>query len=268
MNQAHLRFYAELNDFLPRSRQRTDIVHRFTISPGIKDVIESLGVPHTEVDLILVNGQSVSFEYTLSDGDRVSVFPMFESLDVSGVVRVRPEPLRQTRFVLDVHLGRLARLLRLLGFDSDYRNDRSDAQLAEIAPREGRILLTRDRGLLMRKAVTHGYCVRSSRPRDQVVEVLRRFELELLIRPLTRCLECNGLLETVDGRQVVHSLPDDIRASQERFARCEACRRVYWHGSHADRLLTVVAEIQCELAAGRGGPPQTGRHGESLTGHE
>ncbi|MCJ7513177.1 MAG: MoaD/ThiS family protein, partial [Anaerolineales bacterium] len=130
MRQAHFRFYAELNDFLHKGRRHSDSVHHFAGSPAVKDVIEALGVPHTEVDVILVNGESVPFEHSLKDADWVSVFPVFESLDVSSLIRVRPQPLRQIRFVLDVHLGRLARLLRLFGFDAAYRNDWTDRQLA------------------------------------------------------------------------------------------------------------------------------------------
>src|SRR5271157_1471134 len=160
MKQASLRFYAELNDFLPPERRATDIPCPFHVSPAVRDLIESLGVPHTEVDLILANGESVDFDYPVRDGDRISVYPVFESLDIAPLARVRPEPLRHPRFVVDVHLGRLAASLRMLGFDALYRNDASDEELARTSSEQERILLTRDRGLLKRSAVTRGYYVR------------------------------------------------------------------------------------------------------------
>ncbi len=162
MPAAVFRFYAELNDFLPRIRRFKDAPYRFENSQTIKDAIEAQGVPHTEVELILVNGELRDFGYHLHPSDRVSVYPVFESLDVSELLRVRPEPLREVRFVLDAHLGRLAVYLRLLGFDTMYRNDIGDEELARISRDEGRILLTRDRGLLKRSAVMHGYAISSN----------------------------------------------------------------------------------------------------------
>jgi uncharacterized protein with PIN domain len=161
-------------------------------------VIESLGVPHGEVDLILVNGESVDFSALLPDGARVSVYPVFEAIDIGPIARVRPEPLRETRFVLDVHLGRLAAYLRLLGFDASWRNDYGDAILVQLSGAERRILLTRDRELLKRSSVTHGYWIRETQPSKQLVEVVRRFDLFRSAAPFRRCLRCNHLLEEVD----------------------------------------------------------------------
>ncbi|MGH8501124.1 MAG: Mut7-C RNAse domain-containing protein [Gammaproteobacteria bacterium] len=156
MASAHFRFYEELNDFLPPGQRKVGFEYAFAGRPAIKDVIEALSVPHTEVDLILMNGESVDFSAPLMDGARVSGYPMFEALDITRVSRVRSRPLRASRFVLDTHLGRLARYLRLLGFDTWYRNDYDDAELARICQSEQRILLTRDRELLKRSVVTHG----------------------------------------------------------------------------------------------------------------
>ncbi len=261
MRQAQFRFYAELNDFLDRSRRQADFAYPFNGSPAVKAAIEALGVPHTEVEVILVNGVSVSFDHPLRGGDQVSVFPVFKSLDITPVLRLRPPPLRQVRFVLDVHLGRLARRLRLMGFDAAYRNDWSDEQLAELAPRERRIVLTRDRGLLMRRAITHGTYVRATQPEAQLIEVLRRFDLGGSLRPLTRCLACNGVLLEVTLDQVdLEDLPPDIRANPQRLVRCPDCRRVYWDGSHLRRLRAIVAEVEDQLHAdgGRGGEGQAG----------
>src|SRR6516164_651772 len=128
MNQAAIRFYAELNDFLPEERRNQTIMHTFGVSGSVKDTIEALGVPHTEVDLILANGQSVDFSYRVRNGDKISVYPEFEAIDVSLAIRLRPVPLRRACFVLDTHLGRLAGYLRMLGFDTVYRRDYADRE--------------------------------------------------------------------------------------------------------------------------------------------
>lgn len=236
MPEARFRFYAELNDFLPPERRFTEFPYRFLDIATIKDRIESFGVPHTEVDLILVNGESVDFAYRVRDGDRVSVYPVFEALDVSGVTRLRPEPLRTPRFVLDAHLGRLATYLRMLGFDSLYRNSYTDEQLAAVSAREERILLTRDLGLLKRSAVTHGSFIRETEARRQTVEVVKRFHLERLARPFSRCLRCNALLEDRDKAEVLDRLPVQTAALHDEFRNCPECGRVFWKGSHYRRM--------------------------------
>ena len=233
---AEFRFYEELNDFLkPEQRQRT-VVYRFDGHPGIKDPIEALGVPHVEVELIVVNGESVGFDYRLRDGDRVAVYPVFESLDVAPAVKLREKPLRKIAFVVDVNLGRLARLLRLLGFDALFSNAYADDEIVAISEAQGRIVLTRDRRLLHAKAVTHGYWVRSVWPRRQVDEVVRRFDLAGLIRPFSRCADCNGRIEPVAKDAVADRLEPKTKKFFEKFYRCPDCGKIYWEGSHVDRL--------------------------------
>ena len=174
---AQFRFYEELNDFLFPSKKKTLFSYQFNGTPSIKDVIEGMGVPHTEVDLILVNGISVGFDYHLLHGDHVSVYPVFESLDISPIVLLREKPLRKSTFILDVHLGKLARSLRMLGFDSLYRNDYEDSEIISISVKEKRIILTRDQDILKRRAVTRGYLIRSTSLEEQIHEVLSRFDL-------------------------------------------------------------------------------------------
>lgn len=244
MKRANLRFYAELNDLLPEARRGRDFEHAFAGTPSVKDVVESLGVPHTEVDLILADGASVDLAWRLHEGARVSVYPVFESLDVASVTRVRPEPLRDPRFVLDVHLGRLARHLRMLGFDATWDAAAEDAALAAASAGERRILLTRDRGLLKRSAVTHGCCVRASDPWLQLVEVVRRLDLQRAIAPFTRCLRCNGRLVRVAKAEVAERLPPLVRERQETFTRCEGCGRIYWPGTHHARMARLVAALR------------------------
>lgn len=242
--RAELRFYAELRELLVRERASGSLTHTFREPGSVKDVIESYGVPHTEVEVILANGESVDFSYQVVDGDRISVYPVFESFDVSPLVRVRPEPLREIRFVLDGHLGRLARRLRLLGFDCAYRNDVTDDELVDVSVGERRTLLTRDVGLLKRAAVTHGYLVRSTDSGEQVREVLRRFQLVERITPFTRCPGCNGRLEPVEKRDVLERLPAMTRQSYDDFTACTCCGKVYWRGAHHAQLDRIVAEAR------------------------
>ena len=166
-----IRFYEKLNDFLPTLQRQVTFQLCFKQSGSIKDMIENLGVPHTEIDLILVNGVSINFNCLVQDGDCISVYPVFETLDISPVSHVRSKPIRQTRFVLDTDLGRLAAYLRMLGFDTLYCNDYDDPTLANISVAEERILLTRDIKLLMRKQIKHGYFVRNTQPQQQLFEI-------------------------------------------------------------------------------------------------
>lgn len=253
MHRARFRFYAELNDFLPRERRGVSFEHAFQGSPSVKDVIEALGIPHGEVDLILADGESVDFAWTVRDGARVSVYPVFEAIDIGPLVRVRPEPLRETRFVLDGHLGRLAAYLRMVGFDVRWRNACGDEELARIAAEDHRILLTRDRGLLKRRAVTHGYWMREVHPKRQLAEVLRRFDLARSVTPFQRCLRCNALLQPVRKELVAERLPPRVRERQDEFVQCPSCERVYWRGSHRRRMEQLIAEVI--------GSPAGGAHG-------
>ncbi|MPZ74134.1 MAG: twitching motility protein PilT [Nitriliruptorales bacterium] len=209
---------------------------------SVKDAIESCGVPHTEVDLVLVNGTSVDFGHAVTAGDRVAVYPLFVNLDVPSMVR--PDPLDEERFVLDVHLGRLAGRLRLLGFDASYRNDADDADLAAESVHDRRWLLTRDRGLLMRASVVHGYLIRSDDPPLQVAEVMRRFELYGKVEPLTRCANCNGLLAPVPKARIDHLLQPGTRRDHDVFVQCGSCGQLYWEGSHSGELQAFVRHVR------------------------
>ena len=244
MARARFRFYEELNDFLPPERRKVEFVHEFDRRASVKDMIEALGVPHPEVEVILVDGESVGFDHIVRDGERIAVYPVFESLDVSPVLKVRARPLRHVRFVLDTQLGTLARYLRLCGFDTLYRNDYEDAEVAEISAREHRILLTRDRDVLKRRVVTHGYFVRDDRPRRQLAEVFARFDLYDAVAPMTRCSNCNGVLRDVDKREIVHRLRPLTRHYYDRFRICPDCGRIYWHGSHVRHIERLIASIR------------------------
>jgi uncharacterized protein len=237
-----LRFYAQLNELLPRDRRGLAFAHPLRGPTAIKDVIESLGVPHTEVDLILVNGEAVGFRYVLQHGDRASIYPAFRTVDITPLPRTGPDAPEEVRFVLDTHLGRLARYLRLLGYDALYRNDYDDPELARVSRSEDRILLTRDRGLLMRTEVVRGHLVRSSNPRHQLREVVLHYGLAAGARPLTRCLRCNGALHPIAKEDVFDRLETLTRIHYHEFVICERCAHVYWLGSHVERMRRLIDE--------------------------
>lgn len=239
-----VRFYGELNHFLPPGRAGTHV--RVDVADGttVKDLAESMGVPHTEIDVVLANGRSVGFEHQVVDGDRVGFFPDFDALDVTPLLHLRPPPPSPPRFVADVHLGKLARLLRLVGFDTVWRSDADDAELVAESVRDSRIVLSRDRGLLKRRAVVAGAYVRATDRRDQIVEVLRRFDLFGSIDPFGRCLACNGRLQSAAKTDVEDELPPRTRLEHDEFRRCSDCGRIYWRGSHYDHLQAIVDDIR------------------------
>lgn len=240
---AIIRFYAELNDHLPPRLQFRSVEKRLLLPASVKDVIEGLGVPHTEVDLVLVNGESTDFSRLVRNGDRVAVYPVFESLDITTVLRLRPQPLREPKFVLDVHLGRLAGYLRMLGFDTIYANHASDPELVAISVQQGRILLTRDRGVLKHSVVTRGYWLRETDSRRQAAEVVKRFDLAQSLRPFTRCMVCNGLLTTVSKAEIERKVPQRILERCNEFEQCPGCGRVYWEGSHSLRMRLWIEQL-------------------------
>jgi hypothetical protein len=240
---ATFRFYEELNDFLAPERRRREFSAPCAQSATTKHMIEALGVPHTEVELILVNGVSVGFDRLLDDGDRVAVYPKFESFDVTPLLRVREQPLRTTRFVADAHLGGIARMLRMAGFDTLYDNRYRDREIADLAGREGRIVLTRDRELLKLRCITHGCYVHALVPAQQFAEIVDRLDLARSVRPFSLCLECNAPLQAVDKVPVLERLPPSVRDAHERFSTCTVCGRIYWEGSHWRRMRERLAEL-------------------------
>jgi uncharacterized protein with PIN domain len=247
MPSATFRFYEELNDFLAPDRRKRAFEAPFGRAATVKNAIEALGVPHTEVELILVNGESVDFSVRLAQGDRVAVYPVFESLDVAPTLRVRREPMREPRFAADAHLGGLARLLRMAGFDTIHDGGFTDDELRRCAREERRVILTRDRALLMHADVTHGCYVHARLPRAQLAELVRRLQLEARVRPLTRCLECNAVLLEVDKASIARRVPLAIAAQYDAFRRCPACDRVYWEGSHVTRMRAALSEIETKI---------------------
>lgn len=208
---------------------------------SVKDLVESVGIPHCEVDLLLVDTVPASFDRLVVGGERVAVYPPFRNLDLDAGTGLWPRPVEPRRFALDVHLGTLARRLRMLGFDSWYRTDADDDELVDVAVTEGRILLSRDRQLLMRRAVIHGYCPRSDDPDTQLGEVFDRYRLAALQAPLTRCIPCNGVLTNVAKEAVAGAVPARTRLTFDTFARCGSCGQVYWPGAHKPAIDALLA---------------------------
>jgi len=246
---ATFRFYEELNDFLTVERRGHEFSVRCARAATTKHMIEALGVPHTEVELILLNGESVGFQRLLADGDRVAVYPAFERFDVTPLLRLRDQPLRVSRFVADAHLGGLAHLLRMMGFDTLYDNAFADDAIERLAAAEHRIVLTRDRELLKRRGVTHGMYVRALRSTAQLREVFNRLDLARSARPFTRCLHCNARLVPIHKAQALPQLPPRVAATFERFSACEGCAQVFWEGSHWRRMRDLIDELLSRTTA-------------------
>ncbi len=233
-------FYWELNDFLIPERKQVQFSYLVKKRTAIKDVIEALGVPHPEVDTILINSNSVNFSYLIQGEEQIEVYPISARNQLTHTFHLIPDTPADIRFVLDVHLGKLANSLRMLGFDTLYRNDYDDEELAKISASEQRILLTRDKGLLMRSLVSWGYFVRNKNPDQQLKEILQRYDLIPFVNPLQRCIRCNGLLEPVEKSIILNEIPPLVRENTQDFHRCQDCSQIYWRGSHYKRMQEFI----------------------------
>ncbi len=250
MVTATFRFYGELNDFLAPARRQRAFACPCAQAATAKHMIEALGVPHTEVAFILVDGAAAAFDHLLRDGERVAIYPRFAAFDIEATACLRAPLPPVRRFVADAHLGGLARLLRMAGFDTLYDTNIGDDALAAIAIGAERIALTRDRELLKRRGIVHGRYVHALRPAEQLVEIVDRFGLAPRAAPFTLCLHCNAPLRPVDKALVLDRLPASVRAHHQEFSTCDACRRVYWKGSHWQRMNALLA---ASLGAGAQG---------------
>jgi len=244
LKKATLRFYEELNDFLPAHRKKKRFTQTFIDRTSVKDLIESFGVPHTEVDLILVNGKSVNFIYLVNNGDDIAVYPEFELFDVSNLQKLRPKPLRKPKFVLDVHLGTLAKYLRMLGFDSLYNNSYIDEEIVKISLNEKRAILTKDREILKRSEVTRGYWIRKTKAIEQLEEVIQRFNLKNMINEFSRCLVCNSVLKIISKEKIINRLPKKVSEWQNEFYYCKQCDKIFWKGSHHTKMKGIIEKIK------------------------
>ena len=243
MTNATFRFYARLNAFLAVERRGQAFRCSCAESATTKHMIEALGVPHIEVALVLVNGAPAGLDWPIEAGDRVAVYPKFEQLDIGSLTATEPLPPGPPRFVADAHLGGLARLLRMAGFDTLYDNNFEDAAMAELANRERRALLTRDRALLMHRLVLHGCYVHAIKPQDQLRELYQRFDLASHARPFSLCLSCNVPLHPVDKEAILDRVPPRVQARHERFWRCDQCDRIFWEGTHWQDMRALLDSL-------------------------
>ncbi|VXB05858.1 Mut7-C RNAse domain-containing protein [Massilia sp. 9I] len=244
MVTATFRFYDQLGAFLPRERRGREFSTPCAREATAKHMIEALGVPHTEVDLVLVNGESQGFEHALSEGDRVAVYPSFGQLDIHALQRLRSQIPGRPRFVADAHLGGLARLLRMAGYDTLYDNGYHDDEIERIAREEARVLLSRDRELLKRRSVEHGCYLHALDPAQQLRELFARLRLGGAMRPFSLCLHCNLPLRQVEKAEVLDRLPPRVAETHTEFTTCDHCGRVYWKGSHHARMCALLADVE------------------------
>ncbi len=248
MSYTEILFQGKLVDFLPANQRDGQIGVEYKGRQSIKHLIEALGVPHPEVGRIEANGVVVNLNYLVNDQDRISVYPYIahrsnSELEASHDVDNPEIQDNQPLFLLDGHLGKLAVYLRLLGFDTWYRNDYGDDELACLTGETGRILLTRDRRLLMRKIIQHGYCLRSLEPMIQVREVVVHFNLQAIIRPFQRCLRCNAPLQPVSKQAIHDRLLPLTKLYYDEFHHCPACDQIYWKGSHYDHMRAFISSL-------------------------
>jgi len=244
-NYCNFMFYGELEDFLLKKQRKEIIKYGFNQNPSVKDAIEALGIPHTEVGTIFINKKAVDFSYNLQNQDKIDIYPMI----YKGIKRefsFIPKYLSEILFVVDVHLGSLAKFLRMAGFNTKYNSsDIGDLELSKISENENRIILTRDIGLLKRANVNYGYWVRNTDPKKQFQEIVERYNISKDFKAFSRCTECNGInipisIEDVKKRT---ELPVRITIEYDSFKTCKNCHKVYWEGSHHKKMKIFLKQF-------------------------
>ena len=238
-----VRCYAELNDFLLPDQRFCDFCISIPDNSTITTLISKIGIHNNLIDYVLVNGNSSGFSHTLNENDRVTLYPIFETFDISSITKVRDHALRQPKFILDVHLGKLVNHLRMLGFDTLYKNNYTNDVLISISVDEKRTLLTRSEPLLKSDIITHRYRVINEDPRLQLIEVLEHFDLYTLMDPFTRCIACNSLLKNVEKEIIISKIPLSIKEWCNEFQLCGSCDRIYWKGSHYQRMNAFIKNV-------------------------
>lgn len=242
MSVALFRFYEELNDYLPEEKRKVWFEYFFSGAHSIQDAIHTMEIPPDKIDLILMNQHSKGFGYLLQDGDRISVYPVFELFDISGISQLREKPLRNPGFVCDVHLGRLCKYLRMLGLDTLYSNRFTPAEMISLSNQENRIILSRSFQLTRHKEVTHSYWIRSADPLEQIKDLIRKLDLHNLTNPLTRCLNCNHKLIFVEKQKILSRIETRTALYYNEFFSCPDCDQIYWKGSHFENMLEFIRQ--------------------------
>lgn len=238
-----IRFYEELNDFLSSDNQKQDIFVMVDKECTVGILINSFGPPDSSVDLILVNGRAVNFSYKLKNNDRISVYPVFESMDISSISRLRDKPLRDLKFICDVHLGKLAKYLRMLGFDTWYENDCTNKKLIDLSVSQARIVLTRNELLLKNGKITRRYIVKHFQPNSQILEIVNYFDLKGSVMPLSRCLICNGTLRKITKPVLKQRVKHTVLDRYDTFYECSGCSHIYWKGTHYESMLKWICDL-------------------------
>jgi uncharacterized protein len=242
--QVRIRVYEELNFFLPKERRKKDFIEDMEIKIPIQQLIEKLSIPLSHVDLIMVNGCPVPLNHQLNDNDEVSIYPAFETFDISSVTKIRERPLRNLAFICDVHLGKLAKYMRMLGLNVDYQNNYTASKMVYMSVKQNKIILTKGQELLKNKLITRGYCVKETTPKLQLQEVVSYFDLHGLFFPMSRCLRCNQIVEQATKDSVRDRVPASILEMHDKFTTCDGCGLVYWEGSHYRSMMAWIREIQ------------------------
>jgi uncharacterized protein with PIN domain len=243
MPNVYVSVLEELNNLLPKRNRFKELEIEFKGRQSVKHIIESLGIPHTEIGFITINENQVDFDYLVQDEDRVIVQPAMPDKDHYSGMFNEGKLVIEPRFILDNHLGKLATYLRILGFDAIYHNDFQDDELAHNSVDLNRILLTRDRQLLMRKTIRFGYLIRALEPDLQVIEVLNRFNLAGVVKPFNRCLRCNTSLAPVEKETILDRLQPKTKKYFDEFHICPQCERIYWMGSHYECMDRKIADL-------------------------
>lgn len=247
MKQVTLQFFGNLQEVLPIQKKGTILTHNFWGTPTVKDTIQSQGVPHSEVDIILVNGHSVAFDTHIQEEDHIEVYPVGFPIQQESLIHLTAETPAERRFICDVHLGSLAKFLRMSGFDTQYRNDLDDDEITYLAEKENRIVLTRDRGILMRNRVIHGHLIRTTDQDEQIIETYNYYKLLPYLSPFTRCMRCNGKLHAVPKEEIVHRLELETVRLFNEFTICSDCRKIYWKGSHYVKMVRLLEKVRDDL---------------------
>jgi uncharacterized protein with PIN domain len=240
MAKGTLRFYEELNDFLPKHRKKIDFEAEFNGKKSIKDIIEECGVPATEVDLVLINGISVDFNYIFQDGDRVSVYPVFESLNIQNVTQLRRFPLRRIQFITDIHLKDIVKPMRMLGFDIDFNGSYTTQDIIGKSIQEKRIILTKRKELLKSKSITHGMLIRSGSTVEQIKCVIDYLDINDRIKPFSRCLRCNDQLEHRQTKQIMDRISPGTKSIFEKYLLCKSCGKQDWRKNTCQLKVDII----------------------------
>lgn len=230
MQTVVLTFDSSLVPLLPLALRGHPVARAWAEGATLKHAIEALGVPHTEVGQVLVDGEPAVLDVMLPPSGHMAVRGVQPAL-----------PAAPLHFLCDAHLGATARLLRMAGFDTAYDNNYADAAIEALAQTEDWIVLSRDRELLKRRGIRRGAFIRAQEPRAQMREIVMRFMLAEVARPFSRCLECNAPLRILSVDEAAGSVPPRVRERQHLFSTCDVCRRVYWPGSHWARMNIVLA---------------------------